>query len=191
MDEPRLIRIRIEKLSPQSFAPFGMVLGEPPHTPDFAGNRSHSWLTPFAAEGVTQLMYTRFYHQPMRFSVLERHFNVTQGFVPLNGTPFVMVVAPPSPDTGDEAIPAPEALHAFYIDGTAGVLMHKGTWHTLDRYPVQPPHLDCVSLTARSTQLELMQEKADGTPPRLTEVVDYATHCGTVFEAVGAEAFAG
>ncbi len=189
MTDIKTIQIPIEPFTAESFAPFGIVLGEPGYAAEFAGSRSHSWLMPFEAEGGAQIMFSRYYHQPIRFSLLERHFNVTQGFVPLSGAPLIMVVAPPTPPAGPAAIPAPEALRAFYMSGATGLLMHKGTWHTLDRYPVRPPHMDCVFLTARTTQVELMREKSEGIAPVLTEVVDYTTHAGVTFEVLGAEAF--
>lgn len=189
MADIKTIQIPIEAFTAASFAPFGTLLGEPGYAAEFTGNLSQSWLMPFEAEGGPQILYSRYYHQPMRFSLLERHFNVTQGFVPLCGAPLIMVVAPPTPHTGPEAIPAPETLRAFYMSGNAGLLMHKGTWHTLDRYPVRPPHVDCVFLTAKTTQVELMREKAEGIAPVLTEVVDYKTHAGISFEVVGIDAF--
>jgi ureidoglycolate hydrolase len=189
MTELTTVQIPVEPFTAEAFAPFGIILGEPGRAAEFTGNCSHSWLMPFEAEGGTQILYSRYYHQPIRFSLLERHYNVTQGFVPLSGAPLIMVVAPPTPRSGPGAIPAPEMLRAFYMSGAAGLLMHKGTWHTLDRYPVRPPHVDCVFLTARSTQVELMREKSEGIPPVLTEVVDYVTQAGVMFEVVGAEGF--
>jgi ureidoglycolate lyase len=185
MPDQRTIRVDVEPMTAESFSPFGIVLEAPAQPPDFIGNRSHSWLYPFEAEGGTQLMFMRFYHQPMRFSVLERHLNVTQGFVPLGGTPCVMVVAPPTDNDDPRAYPEPQSVRAFAMDGTAGLLMHKGTWHTLDRFPLRPPHIDVLFLTAASTQAELIRQNADGTLPSLTQVVDYATH-GVGFEVVGA-----
>ena len=118
MTDLRTIEIPVEPFTAAAFAPFGALVAQPGRAADFAGNRSHSWGLPFEAAGATQLMFSRFYHQPMNFSVLERHFNVTQGFMPLHGTPLVMVVAPPTDRTGPNAIPAPETLRAFYMDGT-------------------------------------------------------------------------
>ena len=184
MTDFRTIEIPVEPFTAAAFAPFGALVAQPGRAADFAGNRSHSWGLPFEAVGATQLMFSRFYHQPMNFSVLERHFNVTQGFMPLHGTPLVMVVAPPTDRTGPNAIPAPETLRAFYMDGSAGLIMHVGTWHTLDRYPVAPPHVECLFYTAKETQDELIREKADGTVPTQTEVFDYKS-IGIVFEVAG------
>jgi ureidoglycolate hydrolase len=175
---PELRSLKVEPFTEESFAPFGIVVGPRATPAEFKGSASEGWLLPFEAQGGAQLMYSRFHHQKMRFSLIERHFGVTQGFVPLNGTPLVMVVAPP----GDS--PAPDSLRAFLLDGTRGLLMHEGTWHTLDRYPVRPPHVDVLFLTARATQVELMREKEDGTKPVLTELHDFATQ-GIEFEVVG------
>lgn len=190
MADLKTVRIPVEAFTPKAFAPFGTILGEQDGDADFVGNLSRSWLMPFEAEGGPQILFSRYGHQPMHFSLLERHFNVTQGFVPLSGAPLIMVVAPPTPRSGPDAIPAPESLRAFYMSGNAGLLMHKGTWHTLDRYPVHPPHVDCVFLTSRTTHVELMREKAEGIAPILTQVVDYKARAGTTFEVVGVEAFA-
>jgi ureidoglycolate lyase len=184
----RTIEVAVEPFTAEAFAPFGIVLGEPQHPAEFGGPASASWMMPFEADSGVQFMYSRFKYQPMRFSVLERHFNVTQGFVPLNGSPLIMVVAPPTDRSGAGAAPAPESVRAFYLDGSTGLLMHKGTWHALDRFPVSPPHIDCVFITDRATHVELMQEKADGTKPQLTELYDFESERGVKFEIVGADA---
>jgi ureidoglycolate lyase len=187
MPEISTFAIPVEPLTAAAFALFGTVLAKPDRPADFEGNRSHSWDLPFSTDGTAKISYSRFYRQAMKFALLERHFNVTQGFVPLDGAAFVMVVAPP---TGRDATPAPEALRAFYLDGTAGLLMHAGTWHTLDRFPVAAPHVDVLFLTAQETQDELIREKADGTAPRHTQVIDCRKTMGVEFEVTGAEAFA-
>ncbi|MBI3503607.1 MAG: ureidoglycolate lyase [Proteobacteria bacterium] len=187
MPEVATIKIVVEPFTPDSFAPFGVVLAKPERPADFEGNRSHSWDLPFRTDGTAKIAYSRFYRQAMKFSMLERHFNVTQGFVPLDATPFVMVVGP---RTGRDALPAPDTLRAFYLDGAAGLLMHEGTWHTLDRFPVAAPHVDVLFLTAQETQDELVREKADGSVPVHTQVVDYRKEMGIEFEVTGSDRFA-
>lgn len=176
--------LSVEPFTEESFAPFGVVVGPRAAPAPFKGNASEGWPLEFAAEGGAQLMYSRFHHQTMRFSLLERHFGVTQGFVPLSGTPLVMVVAPPTARSGPGAAPAPDSLRAFLLDGSRGLLMHEGTWHTLDRYPVRPPYVDVLFLTARATHDELMREQAGGPKPRLTELHDFAAQ-GIEFEVTG------
>jgi ureidoglycolate lyase len=59
---------------------------------------------------------------------LERHFMLTQTFIPLGGNPMVMVVARPEARLENE-IPAPDEVHAFLVPGDAAVNIHRGTWH--------------------------------------------------------------
>jgi ureidoglycolate lyase len=60
---------------------------------------------------------------PLPLAEFERHARGTQGFVPMAGARFVVVVA-----RGDAAFSA-EALHAFTVEGTQGVVLAPGTWH--------------------------------------------------------------
>ena len=60
---------------------------------------------------------------PLALSEFERHARASQAFVPLGGARFVVVVA---------AANAPltaEALRAFGVEGTQGVVLAPGTWH--------------------------------------------------------------
>jgi len=60
---------------------------------------------------------------PLPLAEFERHARGSQVFVPMDGARFVVVVA-----RGD-ATPTAEALHAFTVEGTQGVLLAPGTWH--------------------------------------------------------------
>jgi len=181
MVEARLVRIPVEPFSATAFAPFGIAVGEPARPPDVAGAASRLWLIPFEGEGGFQLAFMRFARQPMRFSKLERHFAVTQGYAPLGGDPFVTVVGPP---TARDAPPEPERLRAFLLDGRQGLLMHRGVWHALDRFPTASAHVDVAFITSASTQAELMPGAREA--PKLTEVVDCAERLGVTFEVTGA-----
>jgi len=186
MADERLVTVQVEPLTAEAFRPFGSLVAAGAGPADFAGSASESWLLPpFEADAGFQMMFSRHRFQPMRFSRMERHFAVTQGFVPLGGTPFVMVVAPPTSDDPAD-VPAPERVRAFLADGSAGIVLARGTWHTLDRFPVRPPHVDLAFLTDRETQAELMRAKAAGGEVRLTQFVDYRRLSGVSFEVVGA-----
>lgn len=63
--------------------------------------------------------------RPMSVIWMERHFKHTQIFMPLNGAPFHVVLAPPNEDN----VPDAEAVQALSFDGSAGLMLHLGTWH--------------------------------------------------------------
>jgi ureidoglycolate lyase len=176
----RTVRLAVEPFSAEAFAAFGVPIGEPARAPDMAGETSRLWLVPFEGEGGVQLAFMRFPRKPMRFSKMERHFAVTQGYSPLGGDPFVTVVAPATDPDAPDALPAPETFRAFLLDGRQGLLMHKGVWHALDRFPVASPHVDVAFITSTATQAELMPGAT--AQPRLTQVVDYAERLGVEFE---------
>jgi len=60
---------------------------------------------------------------PLPLRMLERHNLGSQTFIPLNGTPFIAVVAlgAASPDLS--------TLAAFYVDGSRGLTLARGVWH--------------------------------------------------------------
>ena len=60
---------------------------------------------------------------PFEVRELERHRLGSQTFLPLGGTPFVVVVA-----LGDDA-PDDDTLAAFLVDGRCGITFGRGTWH--------------------------------------------------------------
>lgn len=170
---PRIVDLSLEPLTPQSFAPFGAVIG-PAGAPAFTSGAMQTWRAPFEVDGPMQMTLCRFHGQKMEFSQLERHLAVTQGFLPLGGTDCVMVVAPATDMADRDAAPAPETVRAFRMSGGQGVVLWRGTWHALARFPLDAPHVDIVLLTGRDTQAEI--ERANYAPAgmRLTHLVDYA-----------------
>ena len=59
---------------------------------------------------------------PYEFSLVERHPEGSQAFVPMTQHPFLVIVAP---DEGDR----PGTPRAFLTDGRQGINLHRGTWH--------------------------------------------------------------
>jgi ureidoglycolate hydrolase len=116
----------------------------------------------------------------LRFSKLERHFNLTQAFVPLGGSPAVLAVAPPGPaDRG--ALPRPDQVRAFLLDGTTGYALARGTWHSLDRFPLYPPCTQWVIITDRETQDDLTAAYSGRGGFELTQEVDCEQALGVTF----------
>lgn len=161
----------------EAFEPFGEVLAPGEVEPDFFGINSVGWRASFASDSPAEVMFYRSNYAGLRFHMLERHHAVTQAFVPLGKTPSVIAVATP---TGADEMPDPGDLRAFLLDGTAGYVLKAGTWHALDRYPLDRTHTDVVIITDRATQHEL--ESNPQGPWERTEAVDYADRFGVEFE---------
>lgn len=169
----KVVHIDVKPVTAENFAPYGQLIGLSDAEPNFRGNGLRSWRLGYGADDQTELMFIWFDFIPMRFSKLERHFNVTQSFVPLGGVSMVMVVAPRTDPGNWDDLPQPESLEAFLIPGNCGVMMWKGVWHALNRFPVKPPGGGFALLTSHETQNELERELHTGYRPKLTQAVDY------------------
>jgi ureidoglycolate lyase len=181
----RFVDITVEPLSEASFAPFGAVIGAGEAGPVLSVATMETWKVPFEVEDAAEVIFCRFHRQEPVFSMLERHLAVTQAFLPLAGRRSIMVVAPPTDESDRNAGPEPGAVRAFLLAGDEGVVLHRGTWHALRRFPVDDPHADFVMLTSRGTQAEIERQAADGTTPALTHEIDYAKARGVTFRIVG------
>ena len=165
-----VFEIRLERLSAEAFAPFGqLICARRDEAPIFEAPHLRSWRQDFEVLGPTELMYIHYLHRPIEFSTFERHYQVTQTFVALGGAASVMVVAPP---TGRESVPEPSALR-----------------HALTRFPATPGGAGFAFLTDANTQRELEKQRADGTPPKLTQEIDYRERYGVSFKVVDPDRF--
>ncbi len=73
---------------------------------------------------------------PYRFTLVERHPQGSQAFLPMTQHPFLVIVAP---DEGDR----PGPPRAFLTDGAQGINLHRGTWHGV-LTPLRAPGLFAV-----------------------------------------------
>ena len=176
--------IKLEKASDKLFDPFGQLLCEKSYDPDFTGDGMESWALKFSSQQDVELMFNRFHYKAFEFSILERHFHVTQTFLPLGGMPMVMIVSEPTDPQDRSSIPNPEDIRAFYIDGNMGVMLWKATWHALHRFPARPPYVDVGLITETETQQELEIELKVGASPKRTEAIDYAKTSNIGFKVV-------
>jgi ureidoglycolate hydrolase len=143
----------------------------------------------FDADGATQLMTLSSWYQGLSFSMLERHFAVTQTFIATGGSPSVVALAPPGAVHDRDGVPEPEAVRAFIIDPGTGYLLHRGTWHSLDRFPLYPPASTFVVATTTETTDELQRAPSDRWTDAtagwsLTQMFDYQQHRGVSFRFV-------
>lgn len=95
-------------------------------TSDFYEQSVQLW-TPgrFVSDADTTLSVARVHPRHNEVIWMERHFQHTQCFIPLGGRPFAVVVGAPTTSHA----PDPSTVRAFRFDGSAGFMMHIGTWH--------------------------------------------------------------
>ena len=90
---PTTFEIAVEPLSAAAFAPFGQLISEQDAAPLFSVPGAKTWGVDFEIDGTPEVHYARFDHKDdMTFAMIERHFNVTQAFVPLGGAANVNVL---------------------------------------------------------------------------------------------------
>jgi ureidoglycolate hydrolase len=171
--------VEVEPLTEDAFAPFGQIISAKARPPDFrTESGTEGWAVDFRS-GRPLLMLLRTPYQGLRFSKLERHFGLTQTFLPLGGSPAVVAVAAPSPDRS--AVPAPAEVRAFLLDGTKGYALGRGTWHSLDRFPLYAPDTRWVIITDHETQEDLLAAYGGRGGGQLTQEVDYRTRFDLTF----------
>ena len=182
----RVHKVKVEPLTAENFRPFGLVMSGKDRPPDETvdGGLKARWNVDFHTAGTPTVTTIRVAYQGLAFSKLERHFNVTQGFVPLEGRPAVVAVAAPTDPNDQEAIPKPEQVQAFLIDGTKGYVFRKGTWHSLNWFPLYPDATTFTVLTDEETFEDLRLGYAGKGGFKLTQEVDYQARFGVIFEIV-------
>jgi ureidoglycolate hydrolase len=161
--------LAIERFSVEVYAPFGTALVQPPCTADAREDFNAVWLLPTDVDGRPQHVYQRVFRQPLRVTTMERHHHVAQAFVPITRGPYIMVVAPPT-RPGKDVQPNLGTARAFYCDGSLGLIINRGTWHALDRLPVDTDELDFFFITEFETQQDMARHAAD--QPQLLERSD-------------------
>ena len=178
------VEVELEPLTAAAFAPYGEVIGMAEGPPAFSGPHIKSWRQGFACDGPVEIMLARYAHQQMSLTLLERHFNVTQAFVPMSPSSWVMVVAGPTVPAERDSRPAPESVRAFLVPAGHGIMLARGAWHALTRFPLNSGGADFLLITGADTQRELERQLKDGTRPTHTQVVDLARDAGVSLEVV-------
>lgn len=159
-------QLKIEPLTAEAFKPFGKVF-DARERPSERRTLVYDKAFDVAGKTVVGVIWQPF--AGLRFTELERHFAVTQAFIPMSGSLSVVAVAAPTNLKDPEAVPRPEQVRAFLIDGTVGFRYKVGTWHSLDRYILHPPGATFVIINVE---------------PNPTQVVDYGKKFGVRFEVV-------
>lgn len=124
-------QLPVEPLSVEAFAPFGDVIETEGRKHFLINNGSTQRFHRLAQVqlsgpddvGIISIFRAQALAMPLAITMLERHPQGSQAFMPLLGRPFLIVVAPPADQ------PDPNAIRAFISDGRQGVNYHRGVWH--------------------------------------------------------------
>ena len=124
-------QIPIQEATRETIAPFGFLIDmessvDALPTAFYEGTVRVYSPSEFQTDEDTDLTVAVIDRRPLRVQWMERHFKHTQTFIPLEGKPFVLVLAPPS-DEND--LPSIENARAFLFDGSTGLAIKIGTWH--------------------------------------------------------------
>ncbi len=125
--------IQLQTLNTENFASFGEVIAcngnDFFHINDAHTERYHALVTTEmmgeAKVGISIFRNIKSTQIPFDVSMLERHPNGSQAFIPMQGQKFLVVVAPSL--NADE--PNVSQLQAFITDGSQGINYRAGTWH--------------------------------------------------------------
>ena len=126
-----MLRLTPEPLSADAFAPFGEVIETQDRDFFMINNGSTKRYHQLAEvelgqpqdRAIISIFRAQALAMPLTVSMMERHPQGSQAFIPLKQNPFLIIVAPP----GDE--PSPESLRAFVTDGSQGINYRRGVWH--------------------------------------------------------------
>jgi len=139
-------KLEVLPLTREGFAPFGDVIESEDRDSYFINNgmaeRFHA-LAKVDTKGeeaypVISLVKSKKFELPRKVDHVEHHPLGSQAFLPIDQTPFVVVVA-----KAGEA-PTPDQLHAFVTNGKQGINYHAGTWHHVLLTPYAAIDFLCV-----------------------------------------------
>ena len=123
--------LALQELTASAFAPFGQVLcceGARHYPINQGTTERYDDLAHIDAGPGGRVIVSIFRGQPrafpLRIAMMERHPLGSQAFMPLQRTPYLVVVAEPG-----SAPAVPGRLHAFVARGDQGVNYAAGVWH--------------------------------------------------------------
>lgn len=125
------IRLTIEPLTRETFAPFGDVIQADDSVRHFTINEGNTEryhdlanIDPGAdGRAIVSIFRGQPRTLPFAITMMERHPKASQAFIPLSGRPYLVVVA------ARESTPTVDDLRVFLCQGHQGVNYARGVWH--------------------------------------------------------------
>lgn len=136
----------IKPLTQAGFAPYGDVIESEGRKSFFINNdmaeRFHNLAKVDVlgddAAAIISLVDSKHFDMPRKVDHVENHPLGSQAFLPLDDSPFIVVVG-----KAGEA-PEADALEAFVTNGRQGINYHAGTWHHVLLTPYSAMRFICV-----------------------------------------------
>ncbi|MCR9145650.1 MAG: ureidoglycolate lyase [Rhodobacteraceae bacterium] len=122
-------RLEAHRITQAAFARFGDLIAASGAAPDLLINQGRcgrfhdlAALDIIGGRAGISLFQSETFQPPFRIEMLERHPLGSQAFIPLNGTPYLLIVAE---DRGG----VPAEMRAFTVAGDQAVNIHRDIWH--------------------------------------------------------------
>ena len=131
--EKQIIDVPLVDATEESLKDYGVMISEEVYCPGltipfYDGSVEEGQNLDFVYTGRAVMRTARISHRSPEVTWLERHMRMSQLFVGLGSSPFVMVLGKPNHLQG-EGVPCLEDVKAFRIPAGHGVMIHVGTWH--------------------------------------------------------------
>jgi len=138
--------LKVKPLTQLDFAPYGDVIESDARDSFFINNdmaeRFHALakvdVSGDNAKAVISLVKSKQFELPRKVDHVEHHPLGSQAFIPIDETPFIVVVA----KAGDS--PSADELQAFITNGEQGINYHPATWHHVLLTPYSAMTFICV-----------------------------------------------
>lgn len=123
--------LKVELMTQEAFQPFGYVISRDPGTPLIKNTPPQftSRMSFAVDDGQAEFVYAFLERKEFKFSALERHLKVTQGFFPMSHSPAIITVAPATDPNDLEALPSPDSVRAFLFESSHAFVIQRGVWH--------------------------------------------------------------
>ncbi|MBU2753144.1 ureidoglycolate hydrolase [Acidithiobacillus sp. CV18-2] len=131
--EQNIVNVPLIDADQESLRDYGVMISEEVYSPGLAipfyrGSVEEGQNLDFVYTGKAVVRTARISHRSPVVTWLERHLHMSQIFVGLGSSPFVMVLAKPNHLAGGY-VPDLADVMAFRIPAGHGVMIHPGTWH--------------------------------------------------------------
>jgi ureidoglycolate lyase len=165
------LKLRVEPVTAEAFAPFGDVIATPSRAQDAEGPGWRWWAETTALRGDDRPWTVGYLDlepaPPARFDWAERHMRSPEAVVPLSGA-CLLYVAPPDDPEEPGRLPQLDAFRVFRLEPGTGVVLRPAVWHGAP-IVVDGPTKAIVLLLEGTGRTDVTKVPFDDTPVLIEE----------------------